>query len=202
MEVLGESLKISFFAAADEAFGKALEVVPLAAYGLGFVVGNLGVGCGVGDEGEEIGELLDHAAGGWNEALVFGGVGLGILNEESAGLSAQPVDQTWVAGGLGQSQCSVEWVGDATGGIRAFGLGPFVKGRRGQVQLAGHIGHVGFLEGAADGLVGFHPHSLAIVRAFGHYKIGCVLQWVGRKKAGPEFNPAPRDWLACRLVYM
>ena len=91
---MGESLKVAFFAAADEAFGNALEVVPLAADGLGFVVGNLGVGGGVGDEGEAVGELLDHAVDGGNEALVLGGVGLGILNEESAGLPAQLVDQT------------------------------------------------------------------------------------------------------------
>ena len=54
------------FAAGDEAFGDGLQFLPASANCFGFAVGDLVVGSGGGDDGEQISEFLHNRICGRN----------------------------------------------------------------------------------------------------------------------------------------
>ncbi|MFM1943978.1 MAG: hypothetical protein RI897_2960, partial [Verrucomicrobiota bacterium] len=105
--------EVAFFAAADEAFGGALEFFPAGADFFGFFGGDAVVGGGGGDDGEEVGEFLDDLVRGWDEKMGVGPLGGWILDKESAGAFADPLDEAFVLGGVDEGFDAVEGVGGA-----------------------------------------------------------------------------------------
>src|SRR5262249_51651310 len=83
-----EATKVAFFAAGDKAFGDAFQLLPAGADVTGFLGGDLVIGDGLGDDGQQIGEFLDDLVGGGDEEIGVRMVGLGVLDEKAAGALA------------------------------------------------------------------------------------------------------------------
>ena len=85
---------------------------------------------------------------------------LGVLNEKSAGLLANPLGNPPVAGASEQRLDAVEGIADAAAS-GVFGLlGPFVNRRNGQAQVVGNLfGLLGF-EDFAQQFMGLHGEKM------------------------------------------
>jgi hypothetical protein len=155
---LGE---IPFFAAADEALGGALEFFPSGADFFGFLGGDPVIRCGGGDDGEEIGEFLDDLVRGWDEKMGVGPLGGWILDKESAGAFADPLDQAFVLGGIDECFDPVEGVGGAAA-VAIAGLGPFIDHGEGEVEVGGDLLDAAFGEHFTQQFVGIHRWSIIV----------------------------------------
>lgn len=105
--------EVAFFAATDEPFGVALELVPVLSDVGGFVAVDGVVEGGLGDAGEEDGELGDDLVGGGEVFEAFFTGGIGISNKVAARLGAEPFDDANVFGEAYDLEDAVEGVAGA-----------------------------------------------------------------------------------------
>ena len=127
--------EITVLAALNEAFCDRFQFFPTAADVGGLFAGDLVVGNGFGDHGEQVGEFLDDFVGGGDEEFRMRVIGLGVLDEETAGTLADPLDETGIAGDAVERFDAVERVDGATAGGRVGRFSPFVDHGEGQAQL-------------------------------------------------------------------
>jgi hypothetical protein len=151
----GEVAEVAFFAATDETFGDGLEIFPTGADASGFVLGDMVVGSGAGDDGEEIGEVLNDLVGGRDEGMRVGPVGFRVIDEEAAGTFAEPLNDAEIACAMEEGLDAVEWIGrPAACGV--VGFGPFVDEGKGQAELGGDLFGAGFGEDVTQQFMGLH----------------------------------------------
>jgi hypothetical protein len=108
---------------------------------------------------QQVGEFLDNLIGGGNEVMRMRDV-LWVLNEESAGALANPLNEPVITSASQQGFDAVERVtGAAAGGvIRRFS--PFIDHGEGQAEIGGDLFGRLFLENLAQQLVGLHGQTM------------------------------------------
>lgn len=150
---------MSLFAADHEMFDAGLQVFPFLADLVGLVGVNLRIVLGaVGDGVEQLAELTDHFAGFAHDRLfrIACAAWVGIGDEETAGLVADPADQADVLGLYIKLAHPVERIFGArlVGVVPLRGrLAPLVDQRGGELQRGRHGLDAAFLHRLADHVV-------------------------------------------------
>src|SRR5208282_5890595 len=151
--------EISLLAAGHKTFRDRLQFLPACADLFGLCRGDLAVGGGGGDDGEEVGEFLDDLVGGRNQKMRMRRV-LGVEDEKAAGTLANPLDKPVVAGALQQRFDAVERVAGAAAGGVVRRLGPFIDHRKRQAEIGGDLFGGFFVENLAQQFIGMHDGTM------------------------------------------
>jgi len=153
--LFGDCFEVTFLAAAHEAFGVALELVPLVSNLCGFIRSDGVVeGC-LGDAVEELGKLFEDFAGGGEDFKALLARAVGISHEVAPCLLAEILHNAEVAGEIDDFEEAVEWVATTTACFGLF-LRPFVNEGEGNSQIGRDGFGAGSLEGRFENFVRFH----------------------------------------------
>lgn len=153
--VIPDVVKIALFAAGYKAFRYCFQFLPARANLFRFRRRNLVIGGGGGDDVQQVGEFLDNLVGGGNEVMRMRDV-LWILNKETAGALAYPLDQPVVAGAGQQGFNAVERVAGAAAGSMIWRFSPFIDHGQRQAEVGGDLFRRLFLENLAQQFIGLH----------------------------------------------
>jgi len=140
--------EIAFFATSDETFGNGFQFFPASADLVGFFLGDLVVGGGSSDDGQQIGKFLNDFVGCGNEIRGVRLIDLRIQNEESTGALANPLNESAVLGAFEERVDTVQRVGASTAGRGVGGrwFGPLVNHGQGKAQFRSHLLGAALLE--------------------------------------------------------
>jgi hypothetical protein len=152
----GDFFEIAFFAAGDEALGMHFQAVPDFADLFRFIFGDAVIDDGLGDFGEEVGELLDDFVGGGDDFETVGAKAAGVSDEEAAGPLAEPLVDIGLPGEFHEFVDAVERVATAAAFAFLGGLGPLVDEGEGEMEFGGDFFGAGSFERFFDDFVGFH----------------------------------------------
>ena len=155
-----DGLEVAFFAAPDEPFRVALELVPLLADLLGLVRSDGVVPRRLRNAVEKLRKLVDDLARGWQDVTRFPVGILRIADKVAAASVREPLDYPQIFGEMDDFQESVERAVGAAAALGLF-LRPLVNKVQRDPQFRGDRLRTGLLEGVFQGLVGFHGGDLS-----------------------------------------
>ena len=144
-----DGAKIPLLAALNKSLGDGFQFFPASADVGGLGDGDLIVSDGAGNDSEEVGEFLDDFVGGGDEKLGMIVVRLGVLDKETIGAMANPLDDARIGAAFNQGLDAVEGIGGAAAVRRLGRLGPFVNHGKRQAQLGGDLLGAAFLQNFA-----------------------------------------------------
>lgn len=142
-------------ATANEAFGDGFQFFPACADTSGFFGRDMVVDGGARDDREEIGELLDDLICSGDEKVGMRPAGFGILDEETAGAFAEPLDKARIICASEEGLDPVKGIGGPASGCLVR-FGPFVDERQGQAEFGSDLFGARFGEDIMQQFVGLH----------------------------------------------
>ena len=157
--VIPDVVKIALFAAGYKAFRYCFQLLPTRANLFGFRCRNLVIRGGGGDDVQQVGEFLDNLVGGGNEVMRMRDV-LWILNKETAGALAYPLDQPVVASAGEEGFNTIKRIAGAAAGSMIWRLSPFIDHGERESEVGGDLFGRLFLENLAQQFVGLHGQTM------------------------------------------